>query len=278
MSDAIEKAYTRIAEGQLHLRSRSGRAGAQPLVLLHASPSSSRSLVPLMERLGREFGLYAFDTPCNGQSCSPVGTAPGMTDFADMLARGADTLGLDRLALYGTHTGAHIAIEWALARPAQISALVLDGVALLDEAMRAEFLELYAPRQSPDESGTQFHWAWNFIRDQMLFFPHYRKDAQHLRSIGTLDAGVLHDLTLDVLANLETYHLPYEAVFRHEVRKALQGLAVPVLVLGDADSALDPATSELAGLVPDARIVLDCASPEAKSAAITGFLKGLGHG
>ena len=198
-----------------------------------------------------------------------------MADFADMTARGSEALGLERPVLYGTHTGAHIAIEWALARPSDVRAMVLDGVALFDRATREEFLERYAPPQKPDETGAQFHWAWSFIRDQMLFFPHYKKDAEHLRAGGTLDPAVLHELVLEVLNNLETYHLPYEAVFRHEVRAALSRIRVPTLVLGDAQSALDPATAEIADFVPNARVAPDCATPEAKAAAIHDFLKGL---
>lgn len=274
---AIAKAYAAIEEGQVHLRRREGAdRGALPLVMLHASPSSSRSLVPLMEEFaradaGRE--LIAFDTPCNGQSCAPAMPDPAIADFAAMLARAADALGKPRVALYGTHTGAHIAIEWALARPEGVAALVLDGVALLDEAMRAEFLELYAPRKVPDETGSQFPWAFQFIRDQMIFFPHYRKDAAHIRAGGDLDPRVLHELALEVLANLKAYHLPYEAVFRHEVRAALARLEVPVLVLADSASALDPATEEIARLVPHARLATDCASPGDKAAAISAFLE-----
>ncbi|QIQ86492.1 alpha/beta hydrolase [Erythrobacter sp.] len=273
---SIAKAYADIAEGQVHLRrSAPGGESDPPLVLLHASPSSSRSLVSLMEALGPARECIAFDTPANGQSCAPAMPEPEMGDFAAMLARAADALGKPRVALYGTHTGAHIAIEWALARPEAVAALVLDGVALLDEAMRAEFLELYAPRKAPDETGSQFPWAFQFIRDQMIFFPHYRKDAAHIRAGGDLDPRVLHDLALEVLANLDTYHLPYEAVFRHDVRAALARLDLPVLVLADSASALDPASAEVARLVPHARLATDCASPAAKAAAISAFLETL---
>ncbi len=234
--------------------------------------------MPLMKALGDDLALYAFDTPCNGHSCAPAVKAPTMADFADMIARGGDLLRLERPALYGTHTGAHIAIEWALARPSGVRALVLDGVALLDKATRAEFLECYAPKQKPGENGQQFHWAWNFIRDQMLFFPHYKKDTGHVRPGGTLDPATLHQLTLEVLNNLETYHLPYEAVFRHEIREALARLSLPVLLLGDSESALDSATAEVASLVPNAQVALDCATPGAKARAIQNFLKDLNHG
>ena len=276
---AIEKAYATVAEGQLHLRRCLGGEGAVPRAMLHASPSSSRSLEPLMEARGKAqgaaFDLYAFDTPCNGQSCAPLIEAPTIADFADMIARAGEALGLERPVLYGTHTGAHIAVEWALARPHQVRGLIIDGLALLDARTRAEFLQHYAPRQVPSDTGAQFHWAWNFIRDQMLFFPHYIKDYNALRGGGTLDPEILHALATDVLYQLKVYHLPYEAVFRHEVREALRRLKVPVLVLGDSESALDRATAEIADLAPGSTLAPDCPTPEAKAAAIETFVKGL---
>ena len=228
-----------------------------------------------MGALEPSLDLYAFDTPCNGQSCAPSIETPVMADFADMIARGGEALGLKRPALYGTHTGAHIAVEWALARPTDVRALVIDGLALLDAETRAEFLQHYAPRKAPTESGEQFQWAWNFIRDQMLFFPHYKKNYNALRAGGTLDPEILHELVVEVLHQLEVYHLPYEAVFRHHIREALSHLSVPVLVLGDAESALDPATAEVVDRVPGATFAADCATPQAKAAAIKSFLKGL---
>lgn len=274
----VEKAYAMIDEGQVHLRRRAGSGGGSPLVMLHASPSSSRSLLGLMEAFGAGRELVAFDTPANGQSCAPRPSEPAMTDFADMLARASQALGMERLAVYGSHTGAHVAIEWALAEPGRVAGLVLDGVALMDEPTRAEFLARYAPRKVPDECGSQFHWAWHFIRDQMIFFPHFEKDAAHLRAGGDLDPRTLHDLTLEVLDNLEVYHMPYEAVFRHDVRGALARLDLPVLVLSDSSGALDPASAEVAGLVKGARLERGCEGPRAKAAAIEAFLEDIDAG
>lgn len=228
-----------------------------------------------MEELSGDLALYAFDSPCNGQSCAPLIDAPSIADFAAMIARGGDALGVERPALYGTHTGAHIAVEWAISRPGQVRALVIDGMALLDEETRAEFLEKYAPQKVPSETGEQFHWAWNFIRDQMLFFPHYNKDYSALRANGTLDPEILHTLVVEVLHQLKVYHLPYQAVFRHDAREALARISVPTLVLGDSESALDPATAEIADIVPGARLATDCATPKTKARAIENFLKEL---
>ncbi len=274
---AIEKAYAAIAEGQVHLhRSLRSHGAAEadglPLVMLHASPASSTSLLPLMRAMPSARSLIAFDTPCNGQSCPPEGDDPEIGEFADMLDRACDALGLDEIALYGTHTGAHIATAWALARPDRVKALALDGVALLDAELRQEMLAEYAPPKQPDDSGSQFHWAWQYIRDQMIFFPHYRKDAEHRREGGVFDARLLHELVLDVLNNLESYHMPYRAVFRHEVRADLKRLAVPTLVLRDGGGPLDPAAGELPTLIAHAQLASDCAEPAAKAAAIEAFL------
>lgn len=228
-----------------------------------------------MAALGEARALYAFDTPGNGQSCAPAMAQPTIADYAEMLDEAATALGLGQIALYGTHTGSHIAAEWALARPDRVLAAMLDGVALIAEAERAEYLARYAPHKVPDEIGSQFHWAWQYMRDQMIFFPHYAKDAAHMRQGGSFDADVLHGLVLDILNNLETYHQPYEAVFRHDVEAALERLDLPALIMLEGHSPLDPAGDRLAGLVRGSQVARDCTTPAAKAAAITAFLESI---
>ena len=176
--------FVRISEGQIHYR-RAGSADQRPLVMLHASPASSRSLLPLAAALpGRH--LILPDTPGNGLSCAPAVASPNLATYAAMLDQAMDALGHRAIDLYGTHTGAHIAIEWAIAHPDRIGTLVLDGVALFSPELRAEFLAHYAPPQAIDASGRQFPWAWNMMRDQMIFWPHYKQDAAHLRACCTI--------------------------------------------------------------------------------------------
>lgn len=271
----ITKTYASIAAGQVHLRHVAGPADAMPLVMLHASPTSSRSLEPLMEAMGKPCALYAFDTPGNGQSCAPTIAQPSIADYAMMLDEACNVLGLETVAIYGTHTGAHIAIEWALAKQERVAGIILDSVALIPDAERAEYLDRYAPHKAPDDMGGQFHWAWGYMRDQMIFFPHYAKDAEHMRPGGSFDAQLLHELTLDVLNNLETYHQPYEAVFQHEAKAALTRLDLPALILVEGNAPLDPAGDTLHELVRGSQIARDCAGPAGKAAAITAFLKGI---
>jgi pimeloyl-ACP methyl ester carboxylesterase len=235
----IDRGFVRLAEGLIHYRTVGAPGDQPPLVMLHASPSSSRSLEGLAHPLAPHRQVLMPDTPGNGGSCAPSQPKPTLADYAEMIARFCDTLGVDQIDLYGTHTGAHIAIEWAIAQPQRIRRLIFDGVALLSEADRLEFLERYAPLRAPDAAGTQFPWAFNLIRDQMIFWPHYRQDAAHIRQGGQFDPALLHGLTMDLLGALATYHQPYEAVFRHDPLARLPLIRTPTLWLQGGNSPLD---------------------------------------
>lgn len=235
----VKRGFVSINEGQVHVRTGGDDHSNPPLVLLHASPSSSKSLEPLIRSLTPDHSVIAPDTLGNGDSPDPATNDPDVEYYADAMDRMADALNLETINLYGTHTGAHIAIEWAIRNPDRVDRLILDGLAHFPDDQRQEFKDHYAPPQSPDASGSQFHWAWQFIRDQMIFYPYYKKDAEHLRSGGTFDPVILHGLVMDVLNSLETYHLPYQAVFRHNLTARLPLVTVPTLCLGREDDHLD---------------------------------------
>jgi len=270
----IDRGFVRLPEALIHYRS-AGDAADPPLIMLHASPSSSRPLVPLIRACAGERRVLAPDTLGNGASSPPPWADPSLSDYAGAMDAFAAALGHDSVDVYGAHTGAHIAIEWALAAPGRVRRVILDGVAVLSAEERAEYLERYAPPQRPDPSGAQFHWAWHFIRDQMIFYPHYKKDAAHARLGGTFDAGVLHELTLDVLSSLETYHLAYRAVFRHDVLARLPLLPQRVLWLASAGAPLEAGSAEAFAAIPNAvkREAPEAAGPAARAAAIAEFLR-----
>ncbi len=271
MSDIlIDRGFARLAEGLLHYRS-AGSEGSVPLVMLHASPASSKSLEPLAVSIAAKRRVILPDTPGNGLSCPPADAQPSLTSYASMLDTLCDTLGHPQIDLYGTHTGAHIAIEWAIAHPRRVRRIVLDGVAILAPEQRAEFLALYAPPRVPDSSGTQFPWAWNLIRDQMIFWPHYRKDTAHLRQGGQFEPRLLHDLTMDLLGALDSYHQPYEAVFRHDVLARLPLVTHKTLWLHGEHGPLDSNAEAAFALMPAAEAVAARDTPD-KAATINAFL------
>ena len=269
----IDRAFVRLDEGLLHYRERAGGAAPEqpPLLMLHASPSSGVSMQPVMQAFAPGRRLIAPDTPGNGDSARPLAEQPEMADYADALDRFCDALGLETVDIFGSHTGAHIGVELAVRRPERVRGLVVDGLLVLTAPEREEYLARYAPPKVPDETGSQFHWVWQYVRDQMIFFPHFRKDLEHLRAGGIFDPRFLHSMALDVLRTLDTYHLAYEAVFRHDIATALSELTRPIRWLDIGHGYLDDALALMQERAAGASVVRVGHAPEDIAAAIDAF-------
>ena len=107
---AIEHRFVTSGERRVMVR----RAGSgPPVVLLHESPRSSAAFIPMIEALAERFTVIAPDTPGYGGSDPLDLHRPQIADYADALKEVMDALGLERAALFGRHTGAAIAIEFA---------------------------------------------------------------------------------------------------------------------------------------------------------------------
>ena len=278
----IERQFVALREGQLHLRRLEAHAGgASPVVpavlLLHPSPASSWFLQGLMIELrkaGCDAALIAPDTLGNGDSAPPGIDHPDIAYFADSMRRMIDALGLDRVDLYGSHTGARIACEFAAAYPDRVRRVVLDGIIEYDDDMRNAILENYAPRIEPDEFGRQFVWAFNFVRDQALHFPWFMRDPEHRLSGPVPPAAVLHRAALDVLKALDTYSDPYIAAFEYQAYERMPNIEAPVLLL-KPDSELPvlrAAVAKAASLLRDGRVATITGGNTAKAKAIASFL------
>jgi pimeloyl-ACP methyl ester carboxylesterase len=272
----VDRAFHRLEEGLVHVRYVAGD-GRTPLVILHPSPSSSRSLEPLLRELAlRRPGvlLFAPDTLGNGDSAAPAPESPDADYFAGALLRLLDVMKLGRIDLYGAHTGARIAAEFAVANPARVRRLVLDGIADYPPDVKQQILANYAPSIQPDEYGRQFIWAFNFIRDQQLHFPYFMRRPENRLTNTMASPEELHLRTLDVLKALQTYHKPYLAAFRYPARERLPLIAAPTLftITASEPPALKAGSRELAALVRDVRVQEVDATPQGKAAAMATFL------
>jgi pimeloyl-ACP methyl ester carboxylesterase len=277
MADIV-RGFVSIEEGQVHYRCTEPEIVAsdvptpRPLWMVHASPSSSVELVGLMHELGRTRRVIAPDTLGNGDSAPPAPPRPDMAYYADSSLRVMDALGIERADLYGSHTGAHIVTEMAIARPDRFGRMVLDGIGMFSAEDKGDFLQHYAPEITPDPFGSQFHWAWHFVRDQGWFFPYFRRDAAHLRGLAAPDADSLHRTTVEVLKAIRTYHLAYRAAFAHPDRERLPRVSVPSLVMADDSDPLAAGVPTAAALLPGAlaRILTDSTAPDglARKAAL----------
>ena len=77
----IQRGFVQVVDGQVHYRT-AGQPCRVPLVLLHASPGSSRTLDPLTLRFGRSRQVFALDTMGNGDSSPPAVSEPDIADFS----------------------------------------------------------------------------------------------------------------------------------------------------------------------------------------------------
>jgi pimeloyl-ACP methyl ester carboxylesterase len=279
----VERAFVRLDEGQLHLRRLAAADGANPgaaaLILLHASPASSWFMQDLMLALraaGHLGEIIAPDTLGNGDSPAPLPADPDIAYFAGAVDRLCNALGLGPVDVYGTHTGARIACELAAGHPERVRRAVLDGITEYPDDLREQVISRYAPTVEPDEYGRHLVWAFNFCRDQALFFPHFLQDAEHRLSVPMPPPAVLHRITLDVLKALDTYPKPYIAAFRYRAFERMPLIAAPTLLLkSESELALLYRSVETAlGLLPRGEAVALPAGNAAKAAAMAGFLAG----
>ncbi len=106
-----------------------------PLLCLHDLPGSGRVFSRLLLLTGDDRSVYAPDLPGFGESDGPS-ARPTMSDYAAALGDFIDSMRLRNVAVLGLRSGAVPAIELALARPAQVSRVILISVPLLNEAER----------------------------------------------------------------------------------------------------------------------------------------------
>ena len=250
----VDRAFVRIKEGQVHYRTCGPKSetSALPLYMIHASPSSSFNLVPLMSKLGEDRTVIAPDTLGFGDSPPPTQEVPNADDYADSVVRVMDAIGLETCDVYGSHTGAHIATELAILHPDRVRRLVFDGIGMFNPEDKADFLANYAPEVQPDEFGQHLIWAWNFVRDQVIHFPYFRRTPEFRNTDSSMPPPTaMHNVVLEVLKGLTTYHKGYRAAFRHNDRERLPLITQRTYCIASDNDPLTAGVDEAASLVPD---------------------------
>ena len=250
----IVRGFADIDEGQVHFRAAiPEELKAPPLVMFHASPQSSQSLAELASIIGQSRVVIALDTLGQGDSCPPRSGDIDMCYVADAMYRAYQASGLAeaRFDLFGTHTGARIALEIALAHPESSRRLILDGMGLggnfYDEYARTVDLSVHI-----DQDGTQFVKAWQKLRDGHIFWPPYQRDAEHLRQRGLPSAEAMHEEALQVFKSIRAGHFSYLAALKYPAPERLQLLTLPTLVSCAREDSPYRFQAEVSAHVPNA--------------------------
>lgn len=244
MSAKITRHFIRVGGREVHCRTA---GSGPPFVLFHVSPQSSAFVLPELIELADRYTLIGLDSPGYGESDPLPLTAPTMADYADAMAETFAALGLKNVPVYGSHTGANIAVELARRSPSVVSALVLDGLSLSTPEVAHDRQAHYAPRFTPTADGAHLAWAWQHTRDQLLFWPWYQPHQANRLHGSMKNADYLHDVVWSKMAAAD-YWLGYRAAFNHDSRDALKQVGVPtyfVTTIADEHTAVERSIPDL---------------------------------
>jgi pimeloyl-ACP methyl ester carboxylesterase len=248
----IERAFLTLPGRQVHYR----RAGSGPaVVLLHQSPKSSEELIPMIRLLAPHFTVLAPDTPGYGLSdpIAPPDSEPEMDAFADAVAEFFDGMGLKRAGVYGFHTGAAIGTRFAARYPERVSALTPNGTLIKTVEERADFLAQYLPPFIPTWDGAHLAWAWSRMREQIIFFPWYKRDPS-ARIVYPMTLESLQVNTLALLQAGDNYRTAYRTAFTYAVEEDLRRIAVPARFICAKSDSLFRYLDRFPPLPPNAEI------------------------
>jgi pimeloyl-ACP methyl ester carboxylesterase len=201
-----------------------------PIVALHESPRSSVSLLPVLEALGDRHTIIALDTPGYGESDPLPIDAPQMHDYVRAVVEVLDLLCLQRVGLYGAHTGAAIAASVALAVPQRIAALVLDGFAAFTPEEQLDFTERYLAPFEPSRDGAHLAALWSRVRDLYMWFPWHQQDTAHRLATELPSIAALYGTVRGFLAAGQGYVRGYRCAGTFDAPAAAAALGVPTLV------------------------------------------------
>lgn len=207
-------------------------AGTGPaLVMLHASPMSSAALLPFI-RVAAEYNtVIAPDTPGYGWSDPLAEPAEDLAGYVTALYSFTRRLGLETFGLYGTATGAQIAIEFSKTYGARVDYLILDNAAHFTDEERDSIVSGYFPDLTPDATGSHLTRIWSVARDQCMFFPWHQATPQTRLPAGGVNTGVVHQMAMEFLQAGKDYDRAYRAAFANEKMERVRPLTVPVIIM-----------------------------------------------
>ena len=200
-------------------------------MLLHPSPLSSKFMEPLMASISKEsLDVIAPDTPGYGNSDSVLENETDLSPYVNWLNDFFNALSLDKPVLYGSATGAQIAIEYARAHPNRIAGVVLDNAAHFEPAEREDIMSEYFPKLHPEEDGTHLKKVWEMASAMSQWFPWYKQDEKH-RIGPSLDAPATNAIAIEYLLAGSSYDRAYRAAFENEDARRVQDITCLVKVI-----------------------------------------------
>jgi len=221
----ITKHFVTVNNRRLHYH----RCGSGPvLVLLHASACSAKVMRPHLLYLSQDFTVIAPDTPGFGLSDQLSIDEVTTEDLADSLLETIDVLGINEISLYGRHTGAQIAVEFAARHPERCAMVLTDGFPIYSSDEKKRRLANYLPPIVPTFDGAHLTWLWFRYREQHVFWPWNAQIDDKRADADVPDLDFLHRGVVEMLEAGDGYRIGYATAYRHRGLDVLNDLKVPV--------------------------------------------------
>jgi pimeloyl-ACP methyl ester carboxylesterase len=229
MSARITRHFVTVGQRRVHYH----RAGSGPvIVLLHASACSAKVMREPLEIFSEGYTAIAFDTPGFGLSDLLPLAQPSTEDLADALADTLAALGIRHAAVYGRHTGAQIAVEFAARHPERCAMALTNGFPVYSPEERVRRLAGYLPPIVPVFDGSHLLWIWFRYREQHVFWPWNAQNLGHRADTDVPDVDFLHRGVIEMLEAGDSYRIGYATAYRHRGLDAVADLKVPVCFSG----------------------------------------------
>lgn len=237
----FQRGFENVSYGQLHYRRAApmqlNAPSKRTVLCFHQTPNSSQIFVEFMAAMARDRTVYAVDTPGYGESDLPQ-AEPSIEDYARSMREFIKRRALGAVDIVGYHAGASIAAELAVAAPECVNALMLIGVALLDDNARNDYLSRPWPEPT-DEDGAHLIREWN----------RSHRWQGHEQS----DASVRRTFTQKI-ANGATAWWAGAALMKHDLDSTLKKLNKPMIVVNPND-ALYAVTPNIKDIKPDVEVI-----------------------
>ena len=194
------------------------------VVLLHPSPRNSKMMAPLMNLLSPHFFVIAPDLPGYGYSDALPQRIISLYYYVPYLHTLITNITQAPVRLYGTATGAQLAIAYGLTNCEKVQHLYLDNAAHFEEEAYDNILKNYFPDLSKQKDGSHLQKIWNLVCDSCLYFPWYEKNESHRIANELPVEKTIQAIVNDYLLAGENYADAYIAAFKHERAENVQQL------------------------------------------------------
>jgi pimeloyl-ACP methyl ester carboxylesterase len=225
----ITRHYLDVNGRRVHYR-RAGKG--PPVVMLHASPANSEMVLGEMAAAAPYFTCFALETPGFGESDALPPENLKVADLAGATAAAMEALGLPPCPVFGTHTGALIAVELGAGWPERVTGLVLEGLPIFNDDEIANLFKDFYVTFPPDPLGGHLTDTWMRFRDQFTWFPWPSRTVARLNPIDRPTPEAIQHWVMMYYRASRKYMPAYVAVLNHgyAARDAAAKLTVPALI------------------------------------------------